>query len=99
MSDANNFLGLSINRQIDGSILLSQPIYAEKVFEHFNMMNAYPVSTPAENVHENSDNKIVIKTFPFREDVGCLMYLAVATRYCFCCKLYQLYQLYQSLLR
>jgi hypothetical protein len=62
----------------DGSIFLSQEAYTNKIPKRFNMAETNGVSTPAS--HEESDNmKDVSGKVPYREAVGSLMYLVVAT--------------------
>lgn len=61
--------------------VLHQQCYAEKVLMRFNMANCKSVTTPADpnqvlsHFERKSDSK-----FPYREAVGSLMYLAIATR-------------------
>jgi len=74
-----NFLGMQIKCESDGSIFLSQEAYTNKILKRFNMADANGVSTPASR--EESDNmKDVSGKVPYREAVGSLMYLMVATR-------------------
>lgn len=78
---ASFFLGMEINRNKDGSINLSQRAYVNKVLKRFGMENCKPVSSPTikmpkmEETNENEDMK-----FPYRNCVGALAYLMVATR-------------------
>ena len=46
--DATYFLGLQIHRYKNGSLHVSLETYARKVLEKFNMIDANPLSTPAE---------------------------------------------------
>jgi hypothetical protein len=72
-----NFLGMQIQCQSDGSIFVSQEAYTNKILRKFNMAEAKGVLTPAS--HEESDNhKDVSGKVPYREAVGSLMYLAAA---------------------
>ena len=74
-----NFLGMQIKCQSNGSIFVTQEAYTNKILQKFNMAEAKGVSTPASR--EESDNhKDVSGKVPYREAVGSLMYLAVATR-------------------
>jgi hypothetical protein len=74
-----NFLGMQIECQNDGSIFVSQEAYTNQILQKFNMAEAKGVSTPASR--EESDNqKDVSDKVPYREAVGSLMYLATATR-------------------
>jgi hypothetical protein len=74
-----NFLGMQIKCQSDGSIVVSQEVYINQILQKFNMAEAKVVSTPASR--EESDNhKDVSGKVLYREAVGSLMYLAAATR-------------------
>jgi len=74
-----NFLGMQIKCQSDGSIFVSQEAYINQILQKFSMAEAKGVSTPVS--HEESDNhKDVSGKGPYREVVGSLMYLAAATR-------------------
>lgn len=76
------FLGLEISIKQNGSIHLHQSTYAEKVLVKYGMDDSHPVAVPA----DTSINSIEMQktmgaiNFPFRESVGSLMYLAIATR-------------------
>lgn len=79
--NATYYLGLEISRGRDGSIFVHQAAYAKKVLARFNMSESYGVSTPADSSQQLLSAKCSEKVvFPFREAVGSLMYLAVATR-------------------
>lgn len=79
--DAKYFLGLEIDIRPGGSVHVSQGAYARKVLDRFHMMNCNPVSTPCDNAQNLGDFVADGKLdFPYREAVGSLMYLAVATR-------------------
>lgn len=62
---------------------MKQKNYIKNLLERFNMMEAKPVNTPMEsnlklmkvNEHQGDKNDV-----PYRELIGCLMYLAVTTR-------------------
>lgn len=75
----SSFLGLEIHRRQDG-IKLNQYNYSRKILETYNMDNAKAVDMPilANSELNNVANKI--KSFPFREAVGSLLYLAAKTR-------------------
>lgn len=81
VSDASVFLGLEIRQHTDYSVHINQSTYIAKILAKFNMSDAVPVSTPAETTTPVGvqDGQTVV-TYPFREAVGSLMYLAVATR-------------------
>lgn len=80
---AKHFLGLEIRRLQNGSIHLNQSQYAGRVLQRFNLADAAVVSTPADssiNAAEISEAMNEEIEFPFRQAVGSLMYLMVATR-------------------
>lgn len=61
---------------------MCQAAYAEKVLKKFNMIDASPVGTPADTsqgLNQHGENSEPVN-FPYREAVGSLMYLSVATR-------------------
>lgn len=76
--DANLFLGMHIERAPDGSIFLHQETYARRVFERFKR-EANPVAIPADP-HQELAQAGDQSEAPYREAVGSLMYLSVATR-------------------
>ena len=76
------FLGMQIEQLKDGGIFINQEAYARKVLERFQMLDANKVATPIErqgHIVEEADRDIKGHV-PYREAVGSLMYLAVATR-------------------
>lgn len=83
--DANLFLGMQIERSPDGLIFLHQETYAKRILERFNMDEANPVTIPAD-LHQELSPLVRTKdkndstTAPYREAVGSLIYLSVATR-------------------
>ena len=74
-----NFLGMRIKCQSDGSIFESQKAYTNKILKKFNLAEAKGVSTPASR-KESHNHKDVSGMVPYLEAVGILMYLAAATR-------------------
>jgi hypothetical protein len=75
------FLNVQIERSIDGTIHITQKRYIEDVLRRFRMDSANPVSTPIEKCEPLGITEESTSTSaPYREAVGCLMYLAVATR-------------------
>lgn len=81
-SEANFFVGLEINQKANGSIHLNQKGYTRKMLAKFNMTDANPVATPSDSNFLNfgTQKEITNVKFPYREAIGSLMYLAVATR-------------------
>lgn len=79
--DVDCFLGIEILQRKDGSIFIHQSTYANKVLCRFDMENCHGVTTPVDPNqtmynYEESDTS----TYPYRELIGSLMYLAVGTR-------------------
>lgn len=75
------FLGIEIQRLDDGSIFLNQKAYARKVLNKFSMIDCNAVATPADSnqvLEKFEDSEIA--NYPYRQLVGSLMYLAIATR-------------------
>lgn len=75
------FLNVNITRRRDGSLIIHQKAYAENVLRRFNMAESKPVYTPMDQYLplDTFDNATPTSA-PYREAVGYLMYLAVATR-------------------
>ncbi|CAG4933546.1 unnamed protein product [Colias eurytheme] len=74
------FVGMQIER-INNSIYINQQNYISQIIEKFCMSDANPASTPADvnviiskNVHEN------VVEFPYREAIGCLLFLSSVSR-------------------
>ncbi|CAF4808934.1 unnamed protein product [Pieris macdunnoughi] len=80
LEELGSFLNMLIEREEDGSIHLSQNLYAESLLQKFNMAKANAVSTPIEKYVQLEEKTGLRTSAPYREAVGCLMYLAVATR-------------------
>ena len=80
--NADYFLSLQIKRMEDGDLFINQESYANKVLAKFNMIEGNAVSTPIEACQVSGEDLStkVDDTVPYREAVGSLMYLAVATR-------------------
>ena len=74
-----NFLGMQIKCQSDGSIFVSQEAYINQILQKFNMAEAKGVLMPV-SCEESDNHKDVSGKVPYREAVGSLMYLAAATR-------------------
>lgn len=75
------FLGLEIKRMENGSVHVNQAAYARKVLAKLGMLDANAVSTPADSsIHSFGLTDDMVTKYPYREAVGSLMYLAVATR-------------------
>ncbi|CAB3224317.1 unnamed protein product [Arctia plantaginis] len=75
------FLGIEIERKVDGSIKIDQKSYAKKLLQRFGMQNCKAAVTPIvkDNVLASKDNTD-IHDFPYRQVVGALSCLMVGTR-------------------
>lgn len=81
LGEANCCLGLEFLRHKDG-YSIHQRGYIEEVLNRFGMGSCRPVSAPIEGGMKlrSSTNRDALQRLPYRELIGSLMYLAVATR-------------------
>ena len=86
MTDAGEIktlLGVDIIRyRLNKKIYLSQEKYIRKILEKYNMSNCKPISTPMCSITKltRSESKDTTQKLPYRELVGALMYLMIASR-------------------
>ncbi|CCA67899.1 hypothetical protein PIIN_01770 [Serendipita indica DSM 11827] len=82
-------LGIRLERdRTSRTIALSQPAYIQKLLEDYNMTDCTPSPTPmpdglrlsAEMSPKTAEQKERMKSIPYREAVGRLLYLSIATR-------------------
>lgn len=80
--DCKSYLGLEIIRdKKDKSIFITQRQYVKKTLERFGMDNCKPSSTPEEVGQLDFANSPKLDdNFPFKELVGCLLYMVTCTR-------------------
>lgn len=82
LGEMKNCIGININRNREaGMIMLDQEKYINLVLNRFNMSECKPVCTPIEvnaKFEKNPENEK--QNIPYREAVGCLIYLAHVTR-------------------
>ena len=65
----------------DGSIILHQQTYIEKLFREFHMDKCKPLSTPAVPLSEGKEERTELpKNVPFRQAVGGLLFLSSKAR-------------------
>lgn len=80
----NNCLGIRIHRdRTQGTLMFDQSDYIEKLLERFGMTHCKSVSTPmvVNKLEEATDNDTLSDgKYPYRELIGCLMYLSVCSR-------------------
>jgi hypothetical protein len=83
-----SILGIKVERdRVACSISLSQPGYIESILEQFSMSECNPALTPMEENQKLSTSMSLdtderwaeMKAYPYRELIGKLLYLAVAT--------------------
>ena len=83
LGKVKRYLGMEFN-QTEDVIEISQRIYIKEVLKKFDMLNSKPVSTPIslgiKLTRSEQGSKKEQNQLPFRELIGALMYLAVATR-------------------
>jgi len=74
----SNILGMQVDQLQDG-IYACQRVYTEKVLERFKMHEANPVATPCDRSSGGTEDSVG-SYVPYREAVGCFMYLMTGTR-------------------
>ncbi|KAF7763932.1 hypothetical protein Agabi119p4_8469 [Agaricus bisporus var. burnettii] len=89
LGEAKFILGMKIERnEATGNIRLSQRAYSERILDRFHMSDANPRSTPLpagitlsiNDSPNTEEEKLEMKDVPYREALGSLMWLQVATR-------------------
>jgi hypothetical protein len=84
-----SILGIKVERdRAARSMCLSQPGYIQSILEQFGMSDCNPAQTPMDENQKLSirmspdtpEGRAEMKTYPYRELIGKLLYLAVATR-------------------
>jgi len=82
-------IGLQVFHLKDGSIFLFQTIYINRILKRFNMIDAYPLSTPIVTRSSKEkdpyrlceeDEETLSENYPYLATVGALLYLATSTR-------------------
>jgi hypothetical protein len=76
------FLGIKIERTREG-MFLSQLSYLEKSLNRINMRDCYPCDTPlklGEDLNAYNDQPCIVQEKPYKELIGCLMYVMLTTR-------------------
>lgn len=82
LGEVRHFLGLQIERNIQTGVMkLSQTHFIERLLAKFKMTECKPKSVPVEqNLKLKLCESVKPDNKPYRELVGCLMYLAMTTR-------------------
>jgi hypothetical protein len=76
------YLGIQIERQDDGSFLLSQSAKIEAIIQQFGMSDAKGASIPmaAAYLKSNGEQEVLPNNEQYRQAVGALLYIATTTR-------------------
>jgi hypothetical protein len=86
---ATRFLGLDIHRdQEQRKILINQPDFIKKIIVKYKMDSCNPTATPADPCTRltskmsptSEEEKLDMTHVPYREAVGCLLYLSITCR-------------------
>jgi hypothetical protein len=82
LGPAHYIIGLQIKRdRIKKTLTISQAKYIKDMLSRFNMIDAKPISTPADpSLVIKADGKPVKDTVPYKEAIGSLIYCMVCTR-------------------
>ena len=75
----DNFLGMKIQQNKNGSVMISQEWYTKKILKKFGMLESNAVKTPIGR-EEDDLEEAVSPNEPYREAVGSLMYLSISSR-------------------
>ena len=73
------FLGVHIKRD-NHQFTLSQAKYVERVLHRFQMSDCFPTKIPMQANQSDVEKIPLDKSFPFREAVGCLNFIATISR-------------------
>ena len=88
LGDLEYFLGMEVNQDLSaGTTSICQSKFAKDILDKFGMENSNPVKTPQEPVLkltrlmyvDGRKHDETMANVPFRNDVGCLIYLMVDT--------------------
>lgn len=77
MGQVEKFLGMEITRE-ENSLKITQTGMIEKMLEKFNMKDANPSKTPILKGFQVEDKEI--EDVPYRQLIGCLMFIATVSR-------------------
>lgn len=83
LNEVRTFLGLNIQRdRTNGILKIDQKQYVKKILERFGMKDCRPASIPIDPHLKllKCENKTQFTKKPYKELVGCLMYLMVTSR-------------------
>ena len=77
---AEKFLGMNIAYQTDGTIILHQQSYINKILTTFRMNECKPISTPAVPLSYGNEEEELPDNVPYRQAIGALHFLSNKTR-------------------
>lgn len=81
LGPVKKFLGMEIERDYERKVLkIHQKSYVEKVLQKFKMQDCNTVSTPCEMNLKLEKTEDYLCSKPYRELIGCIIYLVVCTR-------------------
>lgn len=82
MKEAKHFLGISIDWNNEtGTMSINQTAYLKSMLKRFSMENCSGVHTPMEtNLKLTKANEKQHESLPYRELIGCLIYVAITSR-------------------
>ena len=84
LGESTTFLGLQIERnRTKGTLNIYQKYYIETIIDKFNLEGSYsdiPMSASLLLKKSSHRNDKILRNIPYRELIGCLMYVSVQTR-------------------
>lgn len=83
LGEINNFLGLNVTYNKDeGIVKINQSKLIAKIAKRFNVDDCHPIKTPMEERLQlkRCQDKSKLTKLPYRELIGCLMYLMLGSR-------------------
>ena len=80
ISDPTNFVGIEIQQEHDGSLVLTQKAYIASILKRFCMEECKQSSVPMQPNTNLELAKVADEKYPYRELIGSLIFLARTTR-------------------
>jgi hypothetical protein len=78
--EPTDFCGIEFKKFSDGSVLLNQPRYVQKVLTYFNMETVKAQATPMDPTQAWNLDSPEVPDFPWRRYIGCVLWLVQNTR-------------------
>ena len=94
LGEMSTFLGINIEKTNSG-LYLNQSNYLQRLLKRFGMEDCKPVTSPIETkISNDCKDEIDLTNEPYRELVGCLLYVTQTTRpdVCFSVNYFSRYQ-------